>query len=117
MVSAEVAALTGEVLKTMLLNKLKLTTAMLLVVFVLGAGGTSLAYRAHATEPADQKEDSEKPTAEKPTETPKQDQPEPMGAAGQPIQRPGDQPKSTERRRRNRTNRNPPRRRRRDIRR
>ena len=40
-VSAEVAALTGEVLKTMLLNKLKLTTAMLLAVFALAAGGTA----------------------------------------------------------------------------
>ena len=38
-VSAEVAALTGEVLKTMLLNKLKLATAMLLAVFALAAGG------------------------------------------------------------------------------
>ena len=60
-VSAEVAALTGEVLKTMLLNKLKLATAMLLVALALAAGGTSLAYRAHATEPANQKKDSEKP--------------------------------------------------------
>ena len=50
-VSAEVAALTGEVLKTMLLNKLKLATAMLLVVFALAAGGTSLAYRAQAGGP------------------------------------------------------------------
>ena len=40
-VSAEVAALTGEVLKTMLLNKLKLATAMLLVALALAAGGTS----------------------------------------------------------------------------
>ena len=40
-VSARVAALTGEVLKTMLLNKLKLATAMLLVALALAAGGTS----------------------------------------------------------------------------
>ncbi len=40
-VSARVAALTGEVLKTMVLNKLKLATAMLLVALALAAGGTS----------------------------------------------------------------------------
>ena len=54
-VSAEVAALTGEVLKTMLINKLTLATAMLLVALALAAGGTSLTYRAHATEPANPK--------------------------------------------------------------
>ena len=61
-VSARVAALTGEVLKTMLLNKLKLATAMLLVALALAAGGTSLTYRAHATEPAEQTKDAEKST-------------------------------------------------------
>ena len=76
MVSAEVAALTGEVLKTMLLNKLKLTTAMLLAVFVLAAGGTSLAYRAQSAEPADQKEDSQRTTEQpKPTEAHREGQP------------------------------------------
>ena len=49
-VSAEVAALTREVLKTMLLTKLKITTAVLLLGFALAASGTGLAYRAHATE-------------------------------------------------------------------
>ncbi len=61
MVSAEVAALTREVLKTMLLNKLKLTTAMLLVASALAAAGTSLTYRAHATDPGNQDKESEKP--------------------------------------------------------
>ena len=51
-VSAEVAALTGEVLKMMLLSKIKVVTAMLLVVSALAAGGTGLAYRAQADEPA-----------------------------------------------------------------
>jgi hypothetical protein len=60
-VSAEVAELTGEVLKTMLINKLTLTTAMLLVVLALAAGGASLTYRAHATEPANPKKGSENP--------------------------------------------------------
>jgi RNA polymerase sigma factor (sigma-70 family) len=50
-VSAEVGVLIGEVLKVMLLGKLKITTAMLLVVSALAAGGTSLTYRARATEP------------------------------------------------------------------
>jgi RNA polymerase sigma factor (sigma-70 family) len=40
-VSARVVVLTGEVLKTMLLNKLKLATAMLLAALSLAAGGTS----------------------------------------------------------------------------
>ena len=60
-VSAEVAALAGEVLKTMLINKLKLATAMLLVALALAAGGTSLTYRAHATEPANPKKRSGNP--------------------------------------------------------
>ena len=75
MVSAEVAALTGEVLKTMLLNKLKLATAMLLAVFVIAAGGTSLTYRAQFTGPADQKQDSQRTTEQpKPTEAHGEDQ-------------------------------------------
>jgi RNA polymerase sigma factor (sigma-70 family) len=61
MVSARVASLTGEVLKTMLLNKLKLATAMLLVALALAAGGASFAYRAHGTEPASREKDSESP--------------------------------------------------------
>jgi RNA polymerase sigma factor (sigma-70 family) len=68
-VSAEVAALTGEVLKTMLLNKLKLAMAMLLAVFVIAAGGTSLAYRAQFAGPANQKQDLQRTTEQpKPTE-------------------------------------------------
>ena len=44
-VSAEVAALTGEVLKVMLLGKLKVATAFLLVSVTLTVVGTSLAYQ------------------------------------------------------------------------
>jgi hypothetical protein len=44
-VSAKVAALTGEVLKIMLLSKLKITTAVLLMGATLTVVGTSLAYR------------------------------------------------------------------------
>ena len=98
-VSARVAALTGEVLKTMLINKLKLSTAMLLVALALAAGGTSLTYRAHAGEPANQKQDSEKPRDQsnqaqavqeeiappkeqsKPAETAKENQPKSTDAA------------------------------------
>jgi RNA polymerase sigma factor (sigma-70 family) len=82
-VSARVAALTGEVMKTMLLNKLKLTTAMLLAIFFLAAGGASLTYRAHANEPANQKKDSEKP----------RDQSSPAEAVRAEVPPPGDQPK------------------------
>jgi RNA polymerase sigma factor (sigma-70 family) len=60
-VSAQVAALTGEVLKAMLLHKLKLITAMLLATLALAAGGMSLTYRAHATEPANPKNGPENP--------------------------------------------------------
>jgi RNA polymerase sigma-70 factor (ECF subfamily) len=47
-VPAVVAALTGKVLNTMLLSKLKIVTAFLVVGLALAAGGTSLAYRAQA---------------------------------------------------------------------
>jgi hypothetical protein len=51
-VSAEVAILTRKVLKTMLLSKLKVLTAILLVVCVLAAGGIGLVSRhAGATGP------------------------------------------------------------------
>ena len=63
-VSAEVAALTGEVLKTMLINKLKIVTAMLLVAFALGTAGSGLAYRAQATATTDQEEGSEEPNGQ-----------------------------------------------------
>ena len=43
----------------MLLNKLTLITAILLVTLALAAGGTSLTFWAHATEPANQKKDAE----------------------------------------------------------
>jgi RNA polymerase sigma-70 factor (ECF subfamily) len=54
-VSAQVAALTGEVLKTMLINKLTLSAGMLIFALALAAGGMSLTYRAYATEPANPK--------------------------------------------------------------
>ena len=50
-VSARVAALTGEVLKNMLMSKLKIATTTLLVGSALAAGGTGLAYQARITEP------------------------------------------------------------------
>jgi RNA polymerase sigma factor (sigma-70 family) len=49
-VPAQVAALTGAVIKTMLISKLKIATAMFLAASVLVAGGTGLNYRARATE-------------------------------------------------------------------
>jgi hypothetical protein len=65
MVSAEVATLTGEALKIMLINKLKLVTAMLLVAFALGTAGSGLAYRAQATATADQEEGSGEPNGQR----------------------------------------------------
>jgi len=47
-VSAEVAALTREVMKSMMLFKLKTVSAFLLVGFALVAGGTGLSFRARA---------------------------------------------------------------------
>jgi hypothetical protein len=104
-VSAEVARLTGEVLKTMLINKLTLTTAMLLVVLALAAGGTSLTYRAHATEAANQKKDSEKPrgpsnpaeAVQAETPPPKDDQPKPTEASKDDQPKPTEAPKDQER--------------------
>ena len=85
LVSAQVAALTGEVLKTMLINKLTLVTAMLLVALALAAGGTSLTYRAHATEPANPK-GSENPA----------ERSNPAEAATADMPPPKDQPKFAE---------------------
>jgi RNA polymerase sigma factor (sigma-70 family) len=56
MVSAEAVALTGEVLKVMLLGKLKIVTATLLVASALAAGGTGLAYQAQRAEPSQKEE-------------------------------------------------------------
>jgi len=52
LVSAGVAALTGEVMKMMLLSKIKVAMAMLVVVSALAVGGIGLAYRARADEPS-----------------------------------------------------------------
>jgi RNA polymerase sigma-70 factor (ECF subfamily) len=60
-VSAQVAALTGEILKTMLLDKLMLATTMLLVALAISVGAANLTYRAYATEPANPKKGSENP--------------------------------------------------------
>jgi RNA polymerase sigma factor (sigma-70 family) len=58
-VSAEVAALAGKVVKAMLINKLTLTTAMLLMVVGLALSGTNLALRAGTTEPRDLTNDAQ----------------------------------------------------------
>jgi RNA polymerase sigma-70 factor (ECF subfamily) len=97
-VSAQVAALTEEVLKTMLINKLTLATAMLLVVVALAGGATSLTYRAQSAEPANQRKDSEKPTEQpkpieaknqpKSTEATKEDKPTAAAASTEEVGRP-----------------------------
>ena len=55
MVSAEVAALTGRVLKIMLLSKLKLATAVLVLIslVVTGVSLTRLSARCRADEQAE----------------------------------------------------------------
>jgi RNA polymerase sigma factor (sigma-70 family) len=63
-ISVKVASLTEGVLKTMLLTKLKLATALVLMVMVIGVGGL-LSYHALATEPAlaQRKNEPQEPTA------------------------------------------------------
>jgi RNA polymerase sigma factor (sigma-70 family) len=53
-VPAQVAALTGEVMKMMLFSKIKVIAAMVLATSALVAGGTGLAYRARGSDPASQ---------------------------------------------------------------
>jgi RNA polymerase sigma factor (sigma-70 family) len=64
MVSAEVVTLTGEVLKVMLLGKLKIGVVVLLVASAVAAGGTGLAFQATTTEPG-QREDLQRLIDEK----------------------------------------------------
>jgi RNA polymerase sigma factor (sigma-70 family) len=66
-VSAEVAALTREVMKMMLLGKLKIGVVMLLVASAVAAGGTALAFQAQKTEPS-QKDDLQRLIDEKKAE-------------------------------------------------
>jgi RNA polymerase sigma factor (sigma-70 family) len=63
-VSAEVAALTREVMKMMLLGKLKIGVVLLLVASAVAAGGTALAFQAQKTEPS-QKDDLQRLIDEK----------------------------------------------------
>jgi RNA polymerase sigma factor (sigma-70 family) len=67
LISANVAALTEGVLKTMLLNKLKAATVVLLLTVILGIGlgavSTSAAERASAPVPARQKQEATKQAA------------------------------------------------------
>ena len=60
LVSAEVAALTGKALKTMLINKLALTATMLMVVVGLAQSTSNLALRAGAIEPTALTKDAQK---------------------------------------------------------
>jgi RNA polymerase sigma factor (sigma-70 family) len=61
-ISAEAVALAEGVLKTMLLNKLKIATAVVVAIGILGAGGIALTQRALADKPA------EPPAKEKPAQ-------------------------------------------------
>jgi RNA polymerase sigma factor (sigma-70 family) len=63
LVSAKVAALTKGALKAMLMTKLKLLTATLLALTLLGTGSAVMAFRSHAADPA-QKEDKDSEQSE-----------------------------------------------------
>ncbi len=70
-ISAEVATLMEGVLKTMLLSKIKLTTAAVLMGLALTAGGTSLAYLAGTADgpgqaKSDRKAKGQNPRSEEP---------------------------------------------------
>jgi RNA polymerase sigma factor (sigma-70 family) len=58
--SVKAVALTEGVLKTMLLTKLKIATAVLLVVAALGAGAAALTQPASADQPPEEKKGAEK---------------------------------------------------------
>jgi RNA polymerase sigma factor (sigma-70 family) len=82
-VSAEVGDLIGEVLRVMLLGKLKIVTAMLLVASVFVVGGAGLTYRARATEPTIQEARATEPTIQepRPVERAKPDEDQPIEPA------------------------------------
>jgi RNA polymerase sigma factor (sigma-70 family) len=60
-VSAEVAALTGKVVKAMLLNRLKIIAAKFLVISALGAGGAVFIYGSQNAETAGQEQAVQRP--------------------------------------------------------
>ena len=80
MVSAQVATLTREVLKVMLLGKLKILTTMLMIGGVVVLGGGGLAYRSRAADPPSKAGQgaSDQPGQERPTIEPSR----PKGGAG-----------------------------------
>jgi hypothetical protein len=78
-VSAQVAALTEGVIKTMLLKKLKLATVVFLMASAAGLGAGGLTYRAHAATPTAQ---AAPPAAERATDgKPKAPEPAPARTA------------------------------------
>jgi hypothetical protein len=83
-VSADVAALTREVLKVMLLSKLKIVITVLMVGGVVVLGGAGLAYRSRAADPSSKAGQSttDQPGQERPTKKPSQAEGEAGSAAG-----------------------------------
>jgi RNA polymerase sigma factor (sigma-70 family) len=78
-ISAEVAALTEGMLKTMLLKKLGLATVLFLMVSAAGTGAGGLIYRAHAANPTAR---AAPPAAERAADdTPKAPKPPPARTA------------------------------------
>ena len=79
-VSAEVAALTREVFKVMMLGKLKVATTVLMIGCAVVLGGGGWAYRSRAADPPSQvgQSTTDRPGQEKPTGQPSQ----PEGGVG-----------------------------------
>ncbi|HEV3118670.1 MAG TPA: sigma-70 family RNA polymerase sigma factor, partial [Gemmataceae bacterium] len=68
--SAKAVALSRAVLKTMLLSKLKIGTAVVMVVAVLSAGAVVFTHQVHAERPADQTAQEQQALAEGPGDSP-----------------------------------------------
>jgi RNA polymerase sigma factor (sigma-70 family) len=79
-ISAEVAALTEGVIKTMLLKQLKMATVVLLMVSAAGMGAGGMIYRAHAANPTAQ---AVPPAAGRADDKPQAPQPAPARIAAQ----------------------------------
>ncbi len=82
-ISAEVAALTGEMLNIMLLSKMKIATATILMVSALAVGAAGLAYRAQAMGPTSP-EEQQRPGDQEEKPNGRRDQAG-QGTAGSPL--------------------------------
>ncbi len=77
LVSAKVAALTEEVMKGMLLTKLKLALAVAVVLVVTGLGIGRVVLQTRAADPPEERAANEKPAATKVAAAEREDRPDP----------------------------------------